>query len=182
MIIHHTLVHILATTEMLLVMATTAAITMVVTMDVTMDTRWSQTLLAWGLPTHNNGRTGPSDPGMPPSGDPPGCGQPVCDGSLASSKVLTTKLRSRICNVCNHLSRQEAYNIQYAINIKAKISKLLGCLVNRGAKVYHQIQHEHHFTVRQVKFINTTLLELKTTPFDSSILFMLRALWKPILD
>ena len=38
MIIHHTLVHILATTEMLLVMATTAAITMVVTMDVTMDT------------------------------------------------------------------------------------------------------------------------------------------------
>ena len=54
-------------------------------------------------------------------------------GNDVDRNELQTRLRNKIRTARHRLSRREAYNIQYSVNIKAKISKLLGCLVDRGA-------------------------------------------------
>ena len=54
-------------------------------------------------------------------------------GNDVDHDTLRNRLRDKIRTARDRLSRREAHNIQYAVNIKAKISKLLGCLVDRGA-------------------------------------------------
>ena len=79
-------------------------------------------------------------------------------GNDVDHDTLRNRLRDKIRTARDRLSRREAHNIQYAVNIKAKISKLLGCLVDRGANGCI-IGYNMTIVSRSDKFIDLTGIE-----------------------